>query len=44
MWEYRVRNACTISASEPADWGDEGALEILGHEMLHCFYGEGHVK
>jgi hypothetical protein len=38
------RDACTIRAAEPADWNDEGALEILGHELIHCFYGAGHKR
>jgi len=36
------RDACTIRSPEPVDWNDEGALQILGHELIHCFYGAGH--
>lgn len=36
------KDACTLRAPEPTDWSDEGALQILGHEMIHCFYGAGH--
>lgn len=36
------KDACTLRAPEPMDWSDEGALQTLGHELIHCFYGAGH--
>jgi uncharacterized protein YceK len=38
-WELNVGNTCTIYASIPKS---EYGIEILGHEMLHCFIGDFH--
>lgn len=33
---------CHIRAPEPQSMEDEGAMILLGHELMHCFYGEVH--
>ena len=35
-------NKCTIWAYEPKGTKDEQHMEILGHEVMHCFRGSYH--
>ena len=37
-------NSCEIIAPEPKDYLDHWRLEILGHELWHCFNDKTHVN
>lgn len=37
-----LRDQCAIYAPMPAGQDDHHALEVLGHELLHCFVGAWH--
>ena len=30
---------CYVAAERPYDWFDDWRLEVLGHELMHCFGG-----
>jgi hypothetical protein len=36
------KSECTIYVTDITDLADVGGQEILGHEILHCFYGKVH--
>ncbi len=38
---YKTSNNCIIFAVEPARLNDKNTT-VLGHELLHCIYGEYH--
>jgi len=27
---------CTINSIKPTDWNDKFAMEVVGHELMHC--------
>ena len=44
MADWTTEKNCTIWAYEPRGEDDRKYLEILGHEMLHCFRGHFHTN
>jgi Ni,Fe-hydrogenase III small subunit len=41
--DFTIPGKCVIHSPKPKDWSDEWVLSGLGHELIHCFYGEGHI-
>ena len=35
-------NECELIVPKPKDYLDHFGMEILGHELWHCFYGKNH--
>ncbi len=41
--EINPKGSCEIVAIKPRGFDDARALEILGHELLHCLWGPVHI-
>lgn len=41
--EINPNGSCEIVAIKPRGFDDAKALEILGHELLHCLWGPVHI-